>query len=139
MRNKVFGRQLGRGRKGREALLKGLMKAVVENGSITTTLAKAKAVQPDLEKLMSYVVKNDVSARRGAYAMFANDREVTNKLFELTALAASRNSGYTTISRLPHRKGDGAEMATIGWVSLSKESAPAESKESDKSQVTSSE
>jgi large subunit ribosomal protein L17 len=137
MRNKIFGKQFARGRKGREALLTGLLKDVISNGSITTTLIKAKGVQPDLEKLMSFVKKNDMNAKRSAYAMLRNDREVTNKLFELKSLAASRNSGFTTITRLPHRKGDGAEMAKIGWVSISEETPKAAAKESDKSQVTS--
>jgi len=138
MRNKIFGKQLARGRKGREALLTGLMKDVIVNGNITTTLTKAKAVQPDLEKLISFVKKDDLSAKRSAYAMLRNDREVADKLFTLKTLAASRNSGFTSITRLPHRKGDGAEMAKIGWVSISEETKKSDAKESDKSQVTNS-
>jgi large subunit ribosomal protein L17 len=138
MRNKIFGSQLSRGRKGREALLTSLVKAVVENGTITTTLTKAKAVQPDLEKLMQLVIKNDMTAKRAAYARLRNDRKTTNALFALHSKIGTRTSGFTVITKVPHRKGDGAEMAKIGWVT--DEVTPQKPVEkSDKSQVTSEE
>lgn len=136
MRNKTFGKQLSRNRKSREALFVTITKAVIEHGSIATTLAKAQAVQPELERLMKLVSEDGLSAKRRAAQLLRNDRESVEKLFSHKAFSQSRTSGYTTIVKLPARRGDNAQLARIGWVS-NETAKPAESEKSEKSQVAS--
>lgn len=117
MLKKVFGRKLNRSRRGRRALFRGLVGSLVEYGKIKTTLAKAKAVQPLVEKLVTSSAKNTLSQRRRVLAKLGNDRKVTQKLFdEVVVLAKNRNSGFTRIVKLPKRKGDSAQMARLEWV-----------------------
>lgn len=114
MRKKVFGRQLSRSSTTRRALRRSLVRAVVLNGSISTTRAKAKAVQRDVEKLLSLVSKGGVSAQRIARKKMGNDRETVTKLFaDFDEHVSSRKSGFTRIVALPSRKGDNAELARL--------------------------
>lgn len=116
MRKKVFGRHLSRGRKARQALLRSLVKALIVNGKITTTKAKAKATVPLAEGLISDAKKNDLSAQRRVASKLANDRKVTKILFTQVAPALSgKTSGFTRITLLAPRKGDSAEMAILSW------------------------
>lgn len=119
MRKKVFGRKLNRNRRSRTALFRSLSKAMITHGSIKTTRAKAKALEPDLDRLMRLVAEGSLSSKRLALSMLANDREVTDMLFEKYAdLSKSRKSGFTTMSLLPPRRGDSAEMMQISWVQM---------------------
>lgn len=121
MRKRVYGRKLGRNRATRTALFRSLTRAMVMEGSINTTLAKAKAISPDLDKIMVLVGQNTVSARRRISQIVANDRLVMNKLFnDYLALAQSRKSGFTRIVFMPKRKGDNADMARIEWIDVPK-------------------
>jgi len=116
MRKKVFGRHLSRGRKAREALLRSLVKALIVNGKITTTKAKAKATVPLAEGLISDAKKNDISAQRRVASKLGNDRRVTKILFTQVAPALSgKTSGFTRITLLAPRKGDSAEMVILSW------------------------
>lgn len=127
----IFGKQLSRGRKSRKALFRALTRSVILNGEVETTFTKAKAVQPELEKLVGLVKKGDVAAKRMVDAMLGNDRETSTALFtRYSALAKTGQSGFTTITRLPARRGDAAEMARVGFVNR-------EGDKSDKPQVTS--
>ena len=82
-----------------------------------TTVAKAVAVQPDVEKLMSLVRKGTLADRRAALSILANDKEVTETLFKrYSAFANSRTSGFTRVRKLVNRRGDGAEMVSLEWV-----------------------
>lgn len=117
MRNKVFGKKLNRNRRSRTALFRSLSKAMILNGSIKTTRAKALAVQKTLDGLMKLVAEESLRSRRDALSRLANDREATDMLFEKYAsLAKSRKSGYTTIAQLTPRRGDSAEMLQVSWV-----------------------
>lgn len=116
MKNRVFGRQLNRSRKSRRALFRAQTRALAEYGQIKTTLAKAKALQPFVEKIMTLVKKDTLSARRAVLAKLANDKKTTAKLFAYIASVKARNSGFTKIVRLPKRKGDFAQMARFEWV-----------------------
>jgi len=117
MRNKIYGKQLSRGRGSRKALFRSLIWALVEHGKIKTTKAKAKAIQPDVDKIMKLVKQDSVSARRRTLKKLANNRQITKKLFsDYKALAKSRNSGFTRVISLPSRKGDNAELAILEWV-----------------------
>lgn len=119
MRKKVFGRKLNRNRRSRTALFRSLSKAMIMHGSIKTTRAKAKALEPELDRLMGLVAEGSLASRRQALSMLANDRKVTDMLFEKYAsLAQSRKSGFTTSALLPPRRGDSAEMMQISWVEV---------------------
>ncbi len=118
MRNKIFGKKLARNRKSREALFVSLVTNVIEHGEMTTTLTKAKAIQAELDRLMLDVAQGDVAGRRHAAAFLRNNRATVDKLFELKDLAKSRKSGFSSIMRLPTRRGDNAEMAKITWVAV---------------------
>lgn len=113
----VFGRKLSRGRKSREALFRSLIRAIVLDGKIETTLAKAKAVRGQIDKIVTLAKKGTLATRRRALAFLGNDRATTDKLFKSVAkVFAQRSGGYTRIILLPSRRGDAAKMARIEWV-----------------------
>jgi len=117
MRNKVFGKQLSRSRKGRRALIRSLIKALIANGKITITKAKAKAIQGQVDKLVTLGKKGTVSARRDVLAFLGNDRKTTDFFFmKQIPVFKDRTSGFTKIILLPRRRGDNAEMATLEWM-----------------------
>ena len=116
MNKKVFGRKLSRSRPAREALFASLAMALIKNGKIVTTRAKAKAVVPSVEKLVTLAKKGDVSSRRIALARLDNRREAVDMLFGGVAKAFSgKTSGFTRIVSLPRRTGDNAEVSRIEW------------------------
>jgi len=115
MKKKVFGMKLSRGRSARMALRRTLIRALVLNGKITTTKSKVKFVQRDIEKLVSDSIKADLSKRRKVYAFLANDRNISNRLFEIANGFSSRSSGFTKMTLLPRRRGDNAELARLEW------------------------
>ncbi|GAA5484046.1 50S ribosomal protein L17 [Haloferula sargassicola] len=109
----------------RRALLANLACSLIEHGRIRTTLAKAKALRPVAEKLVTLGKRGDLHARRQAVA-FLRHKDVAKKLFEEVApLAAKREGGYCRITKLGARMTDAAPMAVIEWVDQSAE-APAE-------------
>lgn len=117
MRKMVFGRQFSRGKKGRIALLRSLVRALVLNGKITTTKAKAKAIQGQIDKYLSHAKKGSLGLRRKVLAETGNDRKTVDALFNKIAPAfGERKSGFTRIVALPPRKGDNAQMARLEWV-----------------------
>ena len=117
MRKMVFGKKLSRGKKGREALLRSLVRAIIVNGKVVTTKAKAKATIGQIDKLITLAKKGTLDSRRRALAFLGNDRETTDRVVNILAPSFSqRNSGYTKIILLPPRKGDGAQMARLEWV-----------------------
>lgn len=116
MKKKVYGRKLSRSLTARKALFRALIKSLIENGRIETTLAKAKAVQADVERLVAKAKKGGVAKRREVYAYLANDKLTTHKLFtEVVQAFGLINSGFTRIVKLPPRRGDLAEMARLEW------------------------
>ena len=116
MNKKVFGRKLGRSRPAREALFATLIKSMILNGKIKTTMAKAKAIQGDLEHMITLAKRADLSSRRRALAYLDNQRGTTDILFQQVGpFFKTRTSGFTRITSLPARKGDNAKMAKIEW------------------------
>ena len=100
----------------RRALLANLACSLIEHGRIRTTLAKAKALRPLAEKLVTLGKRGDLHARRQAIA-FLRHKDVAKKLFEDVApLAKERQGGYCRITKLGVRMTDAAPMALIEWV-----------------------
>lgn len=131
MKKKVFGRKLSRSRPSREALFVSLARAMILNGKIVTTKAKAKAVQGNLEKFVTLAKKGDVNSRRWVLSNLDNSRDAVEVLFQKVApVFSTRASGYTRLISLPTRKGDNAQMARIEWTEKieMKEEKPKEAK-----------
>lgn len=118
MRHRVAGRKLNRNTKQRKALFKTTAAAFVRHGEITTTLPKAKSIQPIVEKLITKAKAGTLHSRRLIHSYFNND-EVTNRLVDTIAPQLSnRNSGFTKITQLGFRKGDSAMMAKLSFVDV---------------------
>ena len=106
-------RKLGRPTAHRNAMLRGMVTYLIENGSIETTLTRAKEVRSIAEKMITLGKKNTLATRRQALSYITKE-DVVKKLFDEVAPAyANRNGGYTQIYKLGPRRGDAAEMALI--------------------------
>jgi len=100
----------------RKALLANQVCSLIEHQRIKTTLAKAKAVRPLAEKMVTLGKKGSLHARRTALAVL-RQKGAVKKLFEdIAPRSASRNGGYTRIVKLGARKSDSAPIAFIEWV-----------------------
>ena len=109
-------RKLGRPTAHRNAMLRGLVTYLLENGQIETTLTRAKEVRSEAEKMITLAKKNTLASRRAALAYITKE-DVVSKLFsEIAPKYADRNGGYTQIYKLGPRRGDAAEMALIKLV-----------------------
>ena len=107
------GRKLGRTTSHRNAMLRGLVTYLLENGSVETTLMKAKEVRSMAEKMITLGKKNTLASRRAALAYITKE-DVVSKLFnEIAPKYEARNGGYTQIFKMGPRRGDAAEMALI--------------------------
>ena len=109
--------KLGRTQGHRKALLSNLAVSLIDHGRIKTTIAKAKAVRPFVEKLVTKAKVGTLHARRMALADLRHNEDAVTKLFkEIGPLNAERKGGYTRITKLGQRKSDASEMAIIEWV-----------------------
>ena len=116
MRHKVAGRQLGRNSAQRKALFRNLVTELFWHERIRTTEAKAKAVRPYAERLITLAKRGDLHARRLA-ARDVQDPDTLSKLFDdLAERYEDREGGYTRIYKLGPRKGDAAPMVFISLV-----------------------
>lgn len=116
MRHNVAGYKLKRNLGSRKALFKGLVTSVIENERIVTTVPKAKAVQPLVERMITLAKRDTLHTRRQA-AAFLETPGAVKKLFDkLGTRFGQRNGGYTRVVRLGNRKGDGAEQAMLELV-----------------------
>ena len=116
MRHRKAGVKLKRDIGARRALLRGLVTNVIEEERITTTVPKAKAARPLVERMITLAKQDSVHARRQA-ASFLLKQEAVEKLFDkLGPRFNQRNGGYTRIVKLGWRKGDGAETAKLELV-----------------------
>lgn len=143
MRHQCKRHRLGRPQDQRKALLRSLASSLLMHGEIKTTMAKAKALKPYVEHIISLAKKGDIHSRRQAVKLIFDqqtgkhinletsevvettegvegkfvDETVLRRLFNTIAKdEAERNGGYTRIYRLPPRRGDAAEMALIQLV-----------------------
>ena len=107
------GRKLGRPSEHRNAMLRGLVTYLLENGTVETTLARAKEVRSMAEKMITLGKKNTLASRRAALAYITKE-DVVSKLFvEIAPKYETRNGGYTQIFKMGPRRGDAAEMAIV--------------------------
>ena len=108
--------KLGRTADHRRALLANQVCALIQHQRITTTLAKAKAVRPLAERMVTLGKNGSIHARRRALAVL-RQKSIVKKLFgDIAQRSAERNGGYTRIVKLGARKSDSARMAFIEWV-----------------------
>jgi large subunit ribosomal protein L17 len=116
MRHKRAGYKLKRNLGSRKALFKGLVTSVIEHERIVTTVPKAKAIKPLVEKMITLAKHDTLHTRRQA-AAFLETPAAVKKLFDkLGTRFGQRNGGYTRVVRLGFRKGDGAEQAMVELV-----------------------
>ena len=122
MRHQLAGRRLGRSTGHRSALFRNLVTELFRHGRIRTTEAKAKAVRPDAEKLITLAKRG---LREESYALHArrlvaarlNGPEIVSELFnEIAPRYETRPGGYTRILKLGPRQGDGAEIVLLELV-----------------------
>ena len=113
MRHRVGGYKLKRPVDSRNALLRNLATSVILEERVVTTVPKAKAVKPLVEKMITLAKEHSLHSRRQAAAVLTTPASV-KKLFDVVGPKfGQRNGGYTRITRLGPRKGDGAEQAMI--------------------------
>ena len=116
MRHGVAGRQLGRPTGHRRMLYRNLVTDVLRHERIQTTEPKAKEIRPMVERMVTLGKNGSLHARRQAIA-FLTDTTIAHKLFEeIAGRYRERPGGYTRISKLGRRTGDGAPMAQIELV-----------------------
>jgi len=108
--------KLGRTAEHRKALLANQVCSLIEHHRIKTTLAKAKAVRPLAEKMVTLGKQGSLHARRTALAVLRQKNAVKKLFDDIAPRSADRNGGYTRIIRLGVRKSDAAKVAFIEWV-----------------------
>ena len=117
MRHKKKRNKLSRDSAHRESLLSNLSKQLIEHERIQTSQAKAKAVKPEFEKLVTLAKRRDLHARRQALSDLGQDKFLVHKLFEEVAPRyVERPGGYTRIVKLGPRKSDSTEMVYLELV-----------------------
>ncbi len=125
-------RKLGRATAHRIAMLRALVTFLLENGKIETTLSRAKEVRAMAEKMITIAKVDSLHHKRMVFA-FVTKKEVVRKLFEeIAPKYENRNGGYTRITKLGPRRGDGAEMAVIELVDFENNKAEAKEPEEKK-------
>jgi large subunit ribosomal protein L17 len=117
MRHQKKKGKLSRDSAHRKALFMNLIKEVIEHERIQTTEAKAKAVKPELEQLITLAKRGDLHARRQALSALGQDKFAVHQLFEeIAPRYADRPGGYTRILKLGPRKSDSTEMVYLELV-----------------------
>jgi large subunit ribosomal protein L17 len=117
MRHQKQRGKLSRDAAHRKALLANLCKEVIQHERITTSEAKAKAVKPEVEKLITLAKRGDLHARRQALSALGQDKFTVYKLFEeIAPRYEERHGGYTRILKLGPRRSDSTEMVLLELV-----------------------
>lgn len=147
MRHLVGGSKLGKQPAHRRAVLRNLVTNVIERERITTTIARARAARPLVEKMIALGKRDTLHARRQA-AAFLQTSDATKKLFgEIAPRFSDRPGGYTRIVRVGWRIGDGAELAILELIGselkkkekkAKKEKAPAETTPAEEKEASAS-
>ena len=115
--NKKKGMKLGTDASHTKAMKKSLVTSLFMNDRIKTLESRAKAIRPDVDRIITWAKKGDLASRRLAIAKLG-DKEIVREVFEKAAqgMWADRNGGYTRIMKLGRRKGDNAEVVIIELV-----------------------
>jgi large subunit ribosomal protein L17 len=117
MRHRKTRNKLSRDSAHRKALMLNLSRELLEHERIRTSQAKAKAVKPEVERLITLAKRGDLHARRQALSALGQDKFVVHKLFEEVAQRYSeRAGGYTRIVKLGPRRSDSTEMVFLELV-----------------------
>ena len=117
MRHQKTRHKLSRDAAHRKALLANLCVEVIDHERIETTTAKAKAVKPEVERLITLAKRGDLHARRQALSALGQDKFMVYKLFEeIAPRYAEREGGYTRILKLGPRRSDSTEMVFLELV-----------------------
>src|SRR2546430_7732790 len=129
--------KLGRTAEHRKALLSNQVCSLIEHQRIKTTLAKAKAVRPLAERMVTLGKNGSIHARRTALATLRQKNAVKKLFDDIAPRSAERNGGYTRIVKLGQRKSDSALMAFIEWVDMAEvvEERPAEEKKAKRKEA----
>ena len=106
-------RKLGRTTAQRTAMLRAMVTFLLENGKIETTNTRAKEVQAMAEKMITPAKTTPLHNRRLVLSFVTKDDVVTKLFAEIAPKYADRNGGYTRVTKIGPRRGDGAEMAVI--------------------------
>ena len=115
--NKKRGMKLGTDASHTKAMKKSLVTALLANDRIKTLESRAKAIRPDVDRIITWAKRGDLAARRMAIAKLG-DKGLVAEVFDKAAqgMWAGRNGGYTRIMKLGRRKGDNAEVVIIEMV-----------------------
>lgn len=116
MRHKKAGYKLGRDVSARRALLRGLVTSVIETERVVTTVPKAKAAKPLVDRMITLAKADSLHARRQAASFLMTPASVQKLFDKLGTRFGQRAGGYTRVTRLGWRKGDGAEQAILELV-----------------------
>ena len=109
-------RKLGRTTAHRNSMLRGQVTLLLENGSLTTTVTRAKELRSMTEKMITLGKTNTLASRRAALAYITKESVVAKLFSDIAPKYANRKGGYTQIYKLGPRRGDAAEMALIKLV-----------------------
>ncbi|MDO8551609.1 MAG: 50S ribosomal protein L17 [bacterium] len=102
-----------------ESQTKNLIPELIRHGEIRTTLSRAKVVQSRIDRLVKHAKKRTLASRRLILSFFGNKSEITNQLVdEIVPKFGNRSSGYTRITRIGARRGDGAMIVKLGFVEM---------------------
>ncbi len=116
MRHRKKGKKIGRTASHRKRTLQSLSNALIENKSITTTVAKAKALRPFVEPLITRAKEDTQHNRREVFRHLQSNDAIDELFGEVSERVGDRPGGYTRIIKLGQRSGDGAELALIELV-----------------------
>lgn len=115
MRHNVFGKKLNRDTNQRKALFRSLIVSLVKYGRIETTEAKAKAIKPLIEKIVTKVKKNNLTSKRQVLKIIP-DKEIVEKLFkEIGPMFSNISSGFIRVIKTQERSGDNSKMVLMEW------------------------
>lgn len=132
MRHRNGGFKLGRNTSHRRALLRNLTTSVILEDRVETTVAKAKAVRPHVEKMITLGKKGDVHSRRQALSFLQTDEAVDRLFATVSPRYGDRNGGYLRIVRTGFQQGDGAEKAFIELLGAEKQLEAKRQKSADR-------
>ena len=117
MKKQIFGRKFKRDKNERKALFSGLISSMILKGRITTTEEKAKAVRPNLEKLVTKSKKDEITARRLLQSEL-KPYEIDKMITQIGPGFKNRSGGYTRIIKIGRRFNDNASMAVLEWTEM---------------------